>query len=308
MKISFVVPVFNEEENISEFYQRLKQAIAANFVGFDYEIIFIDDGSQDSSFKLLEDLYSQDKNVRAIKFSRNFGHHIALTAGLDFAEGDFVVMMDADLQDKPEETIKLWDKLQEGYDVVYAQRINKKFSFWKKTTSRLFNWAINCLVDEKIVINSSIFRIMTRQVVENIRKLREGNRYIIGIIGWVGFKHAFQQVEHGQRFRGRTKYSLRKQSKLALNAIISFSTKPLKIIIKVGFLFVLVPLLLFIYALINKFIYHGSGIGGINAIILVIFIIGGIQMIVLGIVGEYAARAHTESKHRPLYIISQFLK
>lgn len=306
MKISFIIPVYNESGNIPEFYSRLKRVIESDFKDFEYEIIFVDDGSNDNSFDLIEKLHNQNSKIKAIGFSRNFGHHIAITAGLDIASGDFIVMMDGDLQDQPEEIIKLWNKLQQGYDVVYAQRQNKKFGFFKVTTSRLFNFLIKKLVDENIEINSSIFRIMTKGVAEKVKELRESNRYIIGLIGWVGFKHIAQEVEHGERFNGKGKYGLNRQIKLALNAVFSFSTYPLKIIIKIGLLFVLFSFFLAIYILIKKFVYYYIISGWTYAILLISFI-GGIQIIAIGIIGEYIARTYTESKRRPLYVIKKML-
>ncbi|MBU3964453.1 glycosyltransferase family 2 protein [Patescibacteria group bacterium] len=306
MKISFIIPIYNESGNIPELYRRLKKAIESDFRDFDYEIIFVDDGSNDNSFDLIEGLHNQNTKVKAIKFSRNFGHHIAITAGLDIAVGDFVVMMDGDLQDQPEEIIKLWNKLQQGYDVVYAQRKNKKFGYFKKVTSKLFNFLIKKLIDEDIEINSSIFRIMTKEVVEKIKELRESNRYIIGLIGWVGFKHIAQEVEHGERFKGKGKYDINRQFKLALNAIFSFSTIPIKIITRIGLLFILFSLFLAIYILIKKFIYC-SIIAGLTYAILLIFFVGGIQIIAIGIIGEYIVRTYAEARRRPLYIIKDKL-
>jgi len=306
MKISFVIPIFNEEENIAELHTRIKESLKKDFLGFDYEIIIIDDGSTDKSFDILKSLHQSDEKLKAIKFSRNFGHHIAITAGLDHVNGDIVVIMDGDLQDKPEEVIKLWDKMKQGYDVVYGKRERKQFNFFKVICARFFNFIIKRLVDEKIEINSSIFRIMSRQVVENIKTLRENNRYIIGIIGWVGFRHTWQEVEHGERVKGKTKYGFWRQIKLASDAIFSFSTYFIKLTIRLGLLFVFISGLLVVYIIIKKFIFN-SPITGWTSIMISILTIGGIQIMILGIIGEYVARIYTESKRRPLYIISEFL-
>src|SRR3989338_2716520 len=233
-KISVIIPLYNEADNIAELHRRLKDALQKDFATFDYEIIFVDDGSSDAIESLLLNLHTQDPKVKVLQFSRNFGHHIAITAGLDYASGDYVVMMDGDLQDQPEEIIKLYRQLKSGYDVVYGERVQKKFSLFRRILSGLFNFLIKRFIDEPIVINSTIFRIMTKQVVESIRLLRERNRYIVGIIGWVGFKHAGVPVEHGKRYKGESKYNLSRQLALAWNAIFSFSSYPLKWIIRLG--------------------------------------------------------------------------
>lgn len=302
--ISIVIPIYNEEDNIPELYLRLKKVIDTDFKDFGYEIIFVDDGSQDKSFELIEGIHQGDGNVKIIQFSRNFGHHIAVTAGLDYARGDLIVTMDGDLQDQPEEIISLYNKLKEGHDVVYAERVNKKFNFGKRFLSSLFNIIIKKLIDEKIVINSTIFRIMTRPVAENMKQLRECNRYVIGMIGWVGFKHASQKVEHGKRCKGKSKYGFSKQFLLALDAIFSFSNRPLKMATLMGFF---ISTVTFIYGLYIFFswLFYNKQIPGYASIILSVFFLGGIQLIILGIIGEYIGRIYIESKKRPLYIVKK---
>ena len=305
-KISFVIPIYNEEENILELYKRLKQALTNDFRDFEYEIIFVDDGSKDRSIEVLEGLHNQDRNVKAIQFSRNFGHHIAITAGLDAANGDFVVMMDGDLQDQPEEILKLYNKLQEGYDVVYAERANKKSGLINRALSRLFNVLIKKMIDESIVINSTIFRIMTRQAVESVKLLREQNRYIVGIIGWVGFRHASQKVEHGKRSAGKSKYNLSRRLSLALSAIFSFSSYPLRLIIKIGLFFVFISFLVGAFIIYKK-LFYGVPVLGWSSLISAVLIMGGIQIIILGVIGEYVGRNYIETKNRPLYIVKKKL-
>jgi len=302
MKLSIAIPVYNEEDNIPELHRRLLQAIKNDFKKFKYELIFVDDGSNDNSFKTLQNLRKKDKNIKIIQFSRNFGHHIALTAALNNATGDFIVMMDADLQDRPEEIIKLYRRLKEGYEIVYAIRKNKQFGIFKKINSAIFNKSIQFLVNEKIIINSTIFRIMTKDVVTNINNLKENNRYMIGIVGWVGYKSIGQVVLHDKRFKGETKYNLRKQINLASNAIFSFSDYPLRLGIRCGMLVVLVAILLSFFALARKLVY-GTALEGWTSILITILFLGGFQIIFLGIIGEYVGRIYTETKKRPLYII-----
>lgn len=305
--LSLVIPIYNEEENIPELYRRIKSAIDKDFSQFKYEIILVDDGSSDNSLRLLEELNQKDKNVIVITFSRNFGHHIAITAGLDHASGDYVVIMDGDLQDQPEEILKLYNKLQEGYEVVYGERLNKKFGLKKRFLSFLFNWMIKKLIHEKIIINSTIFRIMTRDVVASIRQLRERNRYIVGLIGWVGYNQTVQYVEHGKRFKGKTKYNLSKQFLLAFNAIFSFSEYFLQLIIKIGLGFVALSILVIGYVLIRKFVYH-SPIPGWSSLIISLFMVGGIQIILMGVIGQYIGRIYVEAKNRPLYVIKKVVR
>lgn len=300
--LSIIIPIYNEEGNIRELYARLLKTLGRHFSDFSYEIIFIDDGSADRSVETVTTLRGTDPCVHLIQFSRNFGHHIAMAAGFDAATGDYVVMMDGDLQDQPEEIIRLYQKLQEGYDVVYGERVNKKFGYIKNLCSRAFNYLISRMIDEKIVISSTIFRIMTRQVVENIRRLREQNRYIVGIVGWVGFRHAAQAVEHGQRFSGKSKYNLQKQFQLALNAIFSFSRYPLRLIIKIGLVFVFISFLLVAY-LLYRYVAYDVPVTGWTSLISSVFVVGGVQIIILGILGEYLGRNYMESKQRPLYVI-----
>lgn len=306
MKLSIVIPVFNEEGNIKELYQRLQSELKSNFKDFKYEIIFIDDGSSDNSYQILQSIRKRNKNVKVIQFSRNFGHHIALTAGIDYAKGDFLVTMDADLQDRPEEIVNLYKKLNEGHDVVYAVRENKRFGPLKKFNSYIFNKLIKFLVNEDIVINSTIFRIMTKQVADSIREIRESNRYLIGIIGWVGFKTAGQKVNHDKRFSGKTKYSLTKQIDLALNAVFSFSNYPIRLAIRLGGVIVAASVVLAVFALARKLIF-GTAFVGWTSILTTILFLGGFQIILTGLIGEYIGRTYIETKKRPLYIVKKKL-
>jgi len=302
MKLSIIIPIYNESGNIDKLYKRLIDTIKIGFKNFKYELVFVDDGSTDNSFKLLKKIRSKDKSVKIISFSRNFGHHIAISAGFDIANGDYIVMMDGDLQDKPEEIISLFNKLNNNFDVVYAIRRNKKFGLLKKITSNLFNWLIKMMVNDNIVINSTIFRIMTKQVKDSVKQLRETNRYIVGLIGWVGFKHGYCYVEHGERTSGETKYNLVKQLALAYDAVTSFSDFPLKIANRIGLFLVLVSFAVNIYIIFMKLTYNTPIIGWTSLFSAIIFI-GGLQIIILGIIGEYVGRNYLETKKRPLYII-----
>jgi polyisoprenyl-phosphate glycosyltransferase len=306
MTLSIVIPLFNESECIPELYRRLIITMKKDFKKFSHEFIFVDDGSSDQTFEVLKKLRTKNKQVKLIRFSRNFGHHNAITAGMDYAKGDYIVLMDGDLQDQPEEIINLYKKLQEGYDIVYAERKNKQFGFVKNFFSYWFNWFIKKLIYDEIVINSTIFRIMTKQVNDNVKQLRESNRYLVGIIGWVGFTHGKQQVIHGARFKGKTKYSFKKQLDLALNAIFAYSRYPLSIIIKIGLFFISLAMLCFIYSL-YVFILYTKEVSEMQLIIATILFVGGTQIIIMGIIGEYIGRNYIESKNRPLYIVKDLL-
>jgi glycosyltransferase involved in cell wall biosynthesis len=304
-KISLVLPIYNEQDTIPELYRRLTAALAQDFSDFLHEIIFVDDGSKDKSPLLLKKLSDTDPIVKSIIFSRNFGHHIAISAGLDYATGDYVVIMDSDLQDEPESIIALYNKLQEGYDVVYAQRLNKKFSWFKRFMSASFIYCMKKLMNEKIEINTTIFRIMTRQVVDQVVRLRERQRYLVGVIGWVGFRHTSVPVEHGIRKFGETKYSFFKQIKLACNAIFSFSEHPLRLITLLGFIFMFISFSL-VGLILLRYFYQNVTVAGWTSLIAAILFMGGVQLLVLGIMGEYLGRLYAEIKGRPLYVVRDY--
>ncbi len=300
--LSVVIPIYNEKWNIKELYNKLIKVLLKDFIDFNYEIIFVDDWSTDNSIDILQWLKKADWNIKVLQFSRNFWHHIAITAWLDNATWDFVVMMDWDWQDQPEEIIKLYNKLSDWYDVVYWERLTKQFSFIKVFLSKIFNFIIKKLIDENIVINSTIFRIMNKQVVDNINKLREHDRYIIWIIWWVWFKHTSQKVIHWKRMSWESKYNFYRQLKLALNAIFSFSNYSLRLITKIWLLFVFIS---FFYALLlvyNK-IFFDIPILWYTSIMASILLIWWIQIITLWVIWEYVWRSYIENKKRPLYIL-----
>ena len=209
LNISIVIPVFNEEENLLELHKRLKYVLE-NELRLTYEIIFVDDGSKDQSWSIIEKLHKNNHNVKGIKFSRNFGHHLAITAGMDYAKGNSIILMDADLQDQPEEIPKLYNKYKEGYDVVYGIRKERQHSFLKKLTSKIFISLMNKIVDSEIPINSHIFRIMNKKVLKNLNQFRERERFITGLISFIGFNQTGVNIEHGKRYAGETKYNLKK--------------------------------------------------------------------------------------------------
>lgn len=301
--ISVIIPIYNEVETIPELYQRLKIALT-HFTT--YQLIFVDDGSSDGSFNLLKEYALCDNAVTIIKFSRNFGHHCAMSAGLDYAVGEHVVMMDGDLQDEPEAIPLLYKKLQEGYDVVYAERKNNKFSFFKKTTSKLFLKLLKWLLHEKIEVSTTVFRIMRKKVVDQIIQLHERQRYLTGIIGWVGFKQTSLEIEHAQRKYGITKYPLFKQIKLALDAICSFSDYPLRLITYCGLLLMGLSVMLTGFLIAQSFLF-GLTVTKWFLLLAVILFTSGIQLTCLGVLGEYVGRIYVEVKKRPLYVVDDLI-
>jgi polyisoprenyl-phosphate glycosyltransferase len=298
---SVVVPVFNEEGNVPELHRRLVATLEG--MGRPFEIVFVDDGSRDGSYAAIERLFQVDQRVRAVRFSRNFGHHLAITAGLDAARGEAVVLMDSDLEDRPEVIPTLFAKLEEGFDVVYGIRQGRTHSLFKRVTSRLFMAFMNRIADGGIALNTSILRIARRPVVDAVAACREQHRFILGLFSWVGFRQIGIEVEHGERFAGETKYSLLKMVKLAMNTITASSTLPLKAASFVG---TVVSSLSFVYALLllgKKLVWDTMVEGWTSTIVTGLFL-GGVQLICLGILGEYVGRIYSEIQRRPLYVVA----
>ena len=302
--ISVVVPIYNEEETLYELYTRLTASLELSFSDMDQQIVFIDDGSTDRSQEILKKYAEHDNRITIICFSRNFGHQIAISAGLDHAIGDYVVMMDGDLQDRPEDIVHLYNKLKEGYDVVYSERLEKKFSWFKRLTAYCFIKILRFLVSDRIVINNHVFRIMKKKVVQAVVSLRENQRFIVGLIGWVGFKHTGLPLKHAERKYGETKYGIFAQIKLATNALCSFSTYPLKLITHLGFFIMAISFSLGLFIVVRHFVYGGH-VHGWSSLIVSILCMGGVQLFSLGIIGEYIGRSYIEQKQRPLYVLSE---
>lgn len=304
--ISIVVPMYFEEEVANECYTQLSNVAIKN--NLDYELIFVNDGSTDNTLQILEELAKKDSHVKVISFSRNFGHQIAVTAGIDKSKGDAVIIIDADLQDPPElipEMIKLWEK---GNDVVYGKRKKRDGeSFFKLTTAKLFYRILNKMSSVAIPMDTGDFRLIDRKVVEALKKMPEHNRFLRGMSSWIGFKQIPLEYERKERFAGETKYPLKKMIKFAQDGIFSFSSKPLKVVEHLGFDTILISLVIFIYLLIKMSLGTTvNSIGWITTLTISCFI-GGIQLVAIGIVGEYIARIYDESKCRPLYIVDKEL-
>jgi len=296
--LSIIIPTYNEEKNISYIYQKIKESAGA----FQYEIIFIDDGSFDNTFNEIKHISDIDNQAKGISFSRNFGHQIALLAGLNESKGDIVVMMDADGQHPAELIPILIDKVKEGYDIVNTRRkTTEGIGFFKKVSSRFYYSFLNFLTDIKIEYSSSDFRAMTRKAVDAFLKLEETNRFTRGLISWMGFNQAIVEYNAPKRYAGETKYTLKKMLRFGIDGITSFSAKPLKI----SFYFGLITLLLgVIYGIYAIAIYTlGKAIPGWTSILLTVLFIGGVQLLGIGILGEYLAKIYNEIKRRPHYFI-----
>jgi len=300
---SIIVPVYNEISCIDELYNRMTQVMDST--GEPWEIILVDDGSTDGSTDAIRAYAEKDDRIRPVIFARNFGHQIAVTAGLDYSQGKAVVIIDADLQDPPEVILDLIKKWQEGYQVVYAVRSEREGESWFKTfTASMFYRLIFKITDVKIPLDTGDFRLMDRSVVDVLNKMREKHRFLRGMSAWVGFKQIGVSYKRQARFAGETKYPFKKMLKLALNAITGFSYFPLQLATYLGFIAAGISILAIPVVIITRIIGTQAFFGQATTLIAVLFL-GGVQLISLGILGEYIGRVYDEVKGRPLYIVSK---
>jgi glycosyltransferase involved in cell wall biosynthesis len=304
--LSVVVPCYNEEEAIRETLIRLK-SVCFELVDIDVELIFVDDGSRDKTREILKKHALNDTRIRVIGFARNFGHQNAVTAGIDAASGDAVVLIDADLQDPPELLHQMIAKWREGYDVVYGTRIERLGeSTFKLFSARLFYRILNQLSDVPIPSDTGDFRLMSRPVVDTLRAMPERHRFVRGMVSWIGFKQTSLPYKRAERFSGKSKYPLGKMLRFAIDGILSFSTKPLQISIFLGMLSALLALVGIVYALWLR-IFTNIWVEGWTTLIIVILFLGGIHLVCIGILGEYMGRIYNEVKKRPLYITDEYI-
>ena len=304
-KISVIVPMYYEEEVAKECYTRLKNVLE-KIENYNYEIIFVNDGSKDKTLEILKEIAKENKNVKIISFSRNFGHQCAVTAGLRYVTGDAIVIIDADLQDPPElipEMIKLWE---EGNEVIYGKRKSREGeSRFKLLTASMFYKTLNALSDVEIPKDTGDFRLVDRKVVEVINSLPEHNKFLRGLFSWVGFKQKAYEYERKERYAGKTKYPLKKMLKLAQDGIFSFSIKPLKIVGAMGILSVIISIMLFVYAVLSYAFDWNNLVPGWTSLMVTMTFIGGMILISLWMIGEYIGRIYDETKRRPEYIIDE---
>lgn len=304
--LSVVIPCFNEEDVISETMKRL-MVFCAELKGLDVELIFVDDGSRDRTRDLLKAYASKDTRIKIIGFARNFGHQVAVTAGMDAAKGDAVALIDADLQDPPEVMHEMIAKWREGFDVVYGTRTDRPGeSAFKLATARGFYRLLNKLSDVAIPLDTGDFRLMSRNVVDTLRAMPERDRFVRGMVSWVGFKQTALPYRRAQRFAGESKYPLRKMLRFATDGILSFSTKPLQMSVAMGMVCALIALLGIFYALFLR-LFTNIWVEGWTALMIAVLFIGGVQLISVGILGEYVGRIYNEIKNRPLYVVQEYL-
>jgi len=296
--ISVVTPVYRAEDCLEELYRRLLAALSG--ITRDFEIIMVEDCGGDRSWEIIQELARRDPRVKGIQFSRNFGQHYGITAGLDHCDGDWVVVMDCDLQDRPEEIPRLYARAREGYEVVVARRGASGAS--KRLSSRLFYWLLSWLADTEYDGRSGNFCIVSRKVVENLRHMREQLRFFGAQVKWMGFPAAAVDVQHDERFAGPSTYTLAKLLRLAVDTIIAYSDKPLRLSVRFGFLIAALAFCYGLYIIVRAALY-GSPVTGWASLIASIYFIGGIIIAILGVIGIYLGKTFDEAKKRPLYIV-----
>ncbi|MED3977600.1 glycosyltransferase family 2 protein [Priestia megaterium] len=303
VKYSIVVPVYNEEEVIHETYRRLTEVMRSTKEA--YELLFVNDGSRDRTAEIIKEYSEQDPTVVLLDFARNFGHQIAITAGMDYARGEAVVVIDADLQDPPELILEMIEKWKKGFDVVYAKRTKRKGeTYFKKQTAAMFYRFLRAMTDIDIPLDTGDFRLLDRKVCNQMNSIQEKNRFVRGLVSWVGFKQIAVEYERDERLAGESKYPLKKMLKLSMDGITSFSYKPLKLasyagvtLSGIGFIYLLVVLYLKLFT--------DSTITGWASLIVIQLFFSGIILIILGMIGEYIGRIYDETKNRPLYIVRE---
>ncbi|WP_176584772.1 glycosyltransferase family 2 protein [Priestia megaterium] len=303
VKYSIVVPVYNEEEVIHETYRRLTEVMHSTKEA--YELLFVNDGSRDRTAEIIKEYSEQDPAVVLLDFARNFGHQIAITAGMDYARGEAVVVIDADLQDPPELILEMIEKWKQGFDVVYAKRTKRKGeTYFKKQTAAMFYRFLRAMTDIDIPLDTGDFRLLDRKVCNQMNSIQEKNRFVRGLVSWVGFKQTAVEYERDERLAGESKYPLKKMLKLSMDGITSFSYKPLKLASYAG---VTLSGIGFIYLLVMLYLklFTDSTITGWSSLIVIQLFFSGIILIILGMIGEYIGRIYDETKNRPLYIVRE---
>jgi dolichol-phosphate mannosyltransferase len=298
--ISVVIPVYKAESCLEELYRRLKAALEP--VTQDFEILLVEDCGGDRSWQLITELAQRDPRVKGLQFSRNFGQHFGITAGLDHCDGDWVVVMDCDLQDRPEEIPRLYAKAQEGHEIVLARRGKRNHPLFKRMLSWAFYRLFSYLADTEYDPQAGNYRIVSRKVVAGYRQMRERSRFFGSLINWMGYPTASIDVQHDDRFDGQSTYTFGKLWQLAAETIIAYSDKPLRLAIRGGFLIAALAFLCGVYVLVRNLLY-GSPVMGWSSLMVSFYLIGGIIIALLGIIGIYLGRTYDETKRRPLYLI-----
>jgi len=300
MQVSIVIPIYNEAEGIDELYRRTTAAISSFSDSF--EIICVDDGSRDTSLSQLIDYHKQDPRFKVISLSRNFGHQSAVLAGLSVAKGDYIGVMDGDLQDPPKTFERFYNKMNEGYDVVYAVRKKRKEGLVKKFAYWLYYRLLAQISDTDIPLDSGDFCMMSRRVLDKMLTMQEQSLYLRGIRAWVGYPQAGVEYERAERFAGEPKYDFKQLFQLAYNGMFSFSSLPVRVMRRLGYATLIFTFLYFLKILISYFLYNDAP-QGFTTLALAIFFFSGVQLISIGVLGEYVYRTYNESRERPLFII-----
>jgi dolichol-phosphate mannosyltransferase len=301
--LSVIVPCYNEEESLQELYRRVSN-VCHNCVGDSYELVLINDGSKDNTWRTMCKLTETDKHVLAVDLSRNYGHQIALSAGLQICRGERVLILDADLQDPPEVLPEMMARMESGFDVVYGQRIKREGeNIFKKSSAFAFYRLLNSLAEINIPQDTGDFRLMSRRAVDILNRMPEQHRFIRGMVSWIGMRQDALLYERSARFAGKTKYPLSKMIRFALDAITGFSIRPLRIASYLGFCFGIATMILMIYVFIQY--YRGFNIEGWTSLAIIILSLGTVQLFVAGIMGEYLGRLYIQSKERPIFLIQE---
>lgn len=300
--VSYVLPVFNEQETLKVFHSSLTDEVAKRSQ-YDFEFIYVNDGSRDRSFEVLMSIQAQDQRVRVLDLSRNFGHQMAVSAGLEYAAGDAAIIMDTDLQDPPAVSIELVDVWREGFDVVYAQRRTRKDRLSKRVTASIYYRVLRKLADTEIPRDVGDFRLINRSVIDAIASMHEHHRFLRGMVSFVGFRQTAVPFDRGERFAGTTGYPLRKMLSFAADGLMGFSTVPLRMITHVGFFFAAASFLGILYVTVRKLLAPETLVQGWSLTIIALLFIGGIELIMMGVLGSYVARIYSEVQGRPLYLV-----
>ncbi|WP_228156466.1 glycosyltransferase family 2 protein [Arcobacter caeni] len=300
--ISIVTPIYGCCSSLNSLYERLNRTLST--ITNDFEIIMVNDASPDNAWEGIKELALKDKRVKGINLSRNFGQHKAITAGLDYASGDWIVVMDCDLQDQPEEIVKLYNKAQEGYDIVFGRRSERKDGFFKKLSSKLFYKVYDYFTESKVDNTIANFSIISKKVLDSLKELREQNRMYPLFINWIGFNKTEIDIEHAKREEGKSSYTIKKLIDLAIDSIVSQSNKPLKLSIKFGFIVSLLSLFYAFWLIVRYFLFS-IPTEGWTSVMVSIYFIGGLLFANMGILGLYIGKIFDETKNRPIYIVQE---
>lgn len=305
--VSYVLPVFNEGAGIDRFYGDLVRATNAVTDRFEFEFWFVDDGSTDDSRERLTAIAASDPRVKVLHLSRNFGHQLAITAGIDHADGDAVVIMDTDGQDPPDVSLRLIEEWENGYAVVYGRRTTREDSAFKRATAHAYYRLLSKLSDAEIPLDTGDFRLLDRAAVAQLRQFRERNRFVRGMVASLGFRQIAVPFDRPSRTTGTTGYPVRKMLRLAVDGITSFSTRPLELVFRLGFVVLGLSALGIVYALVMKFFFPAITVSGWTLLIIAILFTGGVQVMTLGLIGLYVGRIYSQVQQRPLYIVEQIV-